>query len=72
MTASPGEVLLTIEIGTAGIASTFAAFSLGLQRVDCLMAVFFSLTLAGQLVTAMMMKMRPATQPAPRPRSRRA
>ncbi len=59
MTASPAEILLTIEIGSAGVASTFAAFCLGLQRVDCLMAVFFSLTLLGQLATAMLHKMRP-------------
>jgi hypothetical protein len=59
MTASPTEILLTIEIGTAGVASTFAAFSMGLQRIDALMGVFFALTLLGQLTTAMLQKMRP-------------
>jgi len=58
MTIAPGEILLTIEIGSAGIASTFAAYSLGLQRVDILMTVFFSMTLGGQLLTAALAKVR--------------
>ena len=58
MTIVPGEILLTIEIGSAGIVSTFAAYSLGLQRVDMLMTVFFSMTLLGQLVTAALAKVR--------------
>jgi len=59
MTINPGEILLTLEIGSAGIASTFAAYSLGLQRLDLLMTVFFSMTLGGQLLTAALAKVRP-------------
>ncbi len=58
MTINPGEILLTIEIGSAGIASTFAAYSLGLQRLDLLMTVFFCMTLAGQVLTAALAKVR--------------
>jgi len=59
MTSNLGEILLTLEIGSAGIASTFAAYSLGLQRLDLLMTVFFSMTLGGQLLTAALAKVRP-------------
>jgi hypothetical protein len=58
MTIAPGEILLTLEIGSAGIASTFAAYSLGLQRIDVLMTVFFSMTLAGQLLSAALARVR--------------
>ena len=57
-TINLGEILLTIEIGSAGVVSTFAAYSLGLQRLDMLMTLFFSMTLAGQLLTAALAKVR--------------
>jgi len=58
MTINPGEILLTLEIGSAGVASTFAAYSMGIQTLDLLMTVFFSMTLLGQLVTAALAKVR--------------
>ncbi len=58
MTINPGEILLTLEIGSAGVASAFAAHSLGLQRLDLLMTVFFSMTLVGQLLTAALARVR--------------
>jgi len=59
MTINPGEILLTLEIGSAGVASAIAAYSLGLQRLDLLMTVFFSMTLGGQVLTAALAKVRP-------------
>jgi hypothetical protein len=58
MTINTGELLLTLEIGSAGVASTFAAYSLGLQTLDLLMTVFISMTLLGQLLTAGLAKVR--------------
>jgi hypothetical protein len=45
------------EIGAAGTAATTAAWLLGLYRVDLLMVVFFSMTLAGQFLSALLAKL---------------
>ena len=47
-------ILHVAEIGTAGIAASVGAFALGLYRVELLMAIFFAVTLGGQLVSAML------------------
>jgi len=52
------EAFLTLEIGSAGVVTTFAAWQLGLQRTEVLLAIFFTMTLAGQLATAMLARVR--------------
>jgi hypothetical protein len=52
------ELLLTLEIGSAGAVTTFAAWHLGLQRIEVLLAIFFTMTLLGQLTTAMLARVR--------------
>ena len=52
------HLLLTLEIGSAGVVSTFAAWHLGLARVELLMALFFSMTILGQVTTAMLARVR--------------
>jgi hypothetical protein len=55
MTVSrPEELIRVLEIGSGGTAATLAAYLLGLYRVDLLMVVFFSMTLAGQFLSAML------------------
>jgi hypothetical protein len=51
------ELIHVAEIGVAGTAATTAAWVLGLYRVDLLMVVFFSMTLAGQCVSALLAKL---------------
>ena len=58
MTIDFDDLILTLEIGSAGLVSTFAAYHLGLQRVELLMGVFFTMTLVGQLTTAMLQRVR--------------
>jgi len=58
MTFDLDELVLTLEIGSAGVVTTFAAWHLGLQRVELLLAIFFTMTLAGQLTTAMLARVR--------------
>ncbi|MGZ5036067.1 MAG: hypothetical protein ACXWG1_10480 [Usitatibacter sp.] len=54
------EVVHVAEIGGAAVAASIGAFALGLYRVEVLMVVFFSVTLGGQFVSAMLARMRPA------------
>ena len=46
------EIVHVTEIGTAGVAASIAALQLGLNQVPSLMIIFFSVTLAGQFVSA--------------------
>ena len=46
------EIVHVAEIGTAGAAASVAALHLGLNQVPSLMIIFFSVTLAGQFVSA--------------------
>jgi hypothetical protein len=50
------ELIRVLEIGSGGTAVTFAAYVLGLYRIDLLMVVFFSMTLAAQFVGALLDK----------------
>jgi hypothetical protein len=50
------ELIRVLEIGTGGTAVTLAAYVLGLYRVDLLMVVFFSMTLAAQFAAALLDK----------------
>jgi hypothetical protein len=52
------ELLITLEIGSAGVVTTLAARHLGLARVELLMALFFSMTIVGQFTTAMLARVR--------------
>jgi hypothetical protein len=63
MTSQIEELLRVLEIGAAGVVATIAAYLLGLYRVDLLMVIYFSITLAGQCVTALLAKMRCGTPP---------
>jgi len=58
MTFDLDELIVTLEIGSAGAVSTLAAYALGLQRVELLLGLFFSMTLVGQLTTAMLQRVR--------------
>jgi hypothetical protein len=60
------HVLEVAEIGTAGVAGAFAAFHLGLYRIDLLMMVFFSVVLAGQMVAAMLARTLSSNEAPPR------
>ena len=61
------EALHVAEIGTTGVAAAIAASHLGLNQVNLLMIVFFSVTLAGQFLSAMLERMA-ATALSPRQR----
>ena len=52
------EIIHVAEIGTTGVAAAIAASHLGMNQVHLLMIVFFSVTLAGEFVSAMMARMR--------------
>jgi hypothetical protein len=52
------EVIHVAEIGSTGVAAAIAASHLGMNQVHLLMIVFFSVTLAGEFVSAMMARMR--------------
>jgi hypothetical protein len=54
------EAIHVAEIGSTGVAAAIAASHLGLNQVHLLMIVFFSVTLAGQFVSAMMARFSPA------------
>jgi hypothetical protein len=54
------EIVHVAEIGGAAVAASIGAFALGLYRVEFLMVVFFSVTLGGQFLSAMLARMRPA------------
>jgi hypothetical protein len=54
------EILHVAEIGTFGVAASVGAFALGLYRVEFLMVIFFSVTLGGQFVSAMLTRTTPA------------
>lgn len=58
MSVDLDELLTTLEIGSAGVVTTLAAWHLGLARLEILMALFFSMTLVGQLTTAMLARVR--------------
>ena len=53
------EVIHVAEIGTTGVAAAIAASHLGLNQLNLLMIVFFSVTLAGQFVSAMLARYSP-------------
>lgn len=48
------EIVHVAEIGTTGVAAAIAASHLGMNQVHLLMIVFFSVTLAGQFLSAIM------------------
>ena len=48
------EVIHVAEIGSTGVAAAIAASHLGLTQVNLLMIVFFSVTLAGQFLSALL------------------
>jgi hypothetical protein len=51
------EIIHVIEIGTAAVAASIGAFAMGLYRIELLMIVFFSVTLGGQFLSAMLARM---------------
>jgi hypothetical protein len=56
------EVIHVAEIGTTGVAAAVAASHLGLNQVHLLMIVFFSVTLAGQFLSAMLARVSTSTR----------
>lgn len=58
MSLDVDELLITLEIGSAGVVTTVAAWHLGLARLELLLALFFSMTIVGQFATAMLARMR--------------
>ena len=48
-----------MEIASTGVAATLVAHRLGLQRVDMLMALYFSITFSGQFVATLLGKIGP-------------
>ena len=52
------EIIHVAEIGSTAVAASIAASHLGMNQVHLLMLVFFSVTLAGEFVSAMMARMR--------------
>lgn len=52
------ELVFGLEIATIGFVATIAARLLGLSGLDALLAIFFSTTLAGQFLTAVLSRMR--------------
>ena len=48
------EIIHVAEIGSTGVAAAIAASHLGLTQVHLLMIVFFSVTLAGQFLSALL------------------
>jgi hypothetical protein len=52
------ELLITLEIGSAGVVTTLAAWHLGLARVELLLCLFFSMTIVGQFTAAMLSRVR--------------
>jgi hypothetical protein len=59
------EILHVAAIGTAGVAASVGALTLGLYRVEFLMVVFFAVTFGGQFISAMLMKMAPVEPASP-------
>jgi hypothetical protein len=57
MNTRPEEWIHVAEIGVAGTAAATAAWWMGLYRVDLLMVIFFSMTLAGQFLSALLAKL---------------
>ncbi len=51
------EIIHVAEIGTTGVAAAIAASHMGLTQVHLLMIVFFSVTLAGQFLSACLDRM---------------
>jgi hypothetical protein len=52
------ELIYVLEIATIGFVAAIAARLLGLSGLDALLAIFFSTTLAGQFLTAVLGRMR--------------
>jgi len=48
------ELIHVTEIGSTGVAAAIAASHLGMSQVPSLMIVFFSVTLGGQALSAML------------------
>ena len=48
------EIIHVTEIGSTGVAAAIAASHLGMSQVPSLMIVFFSVTLGGQALSAML------------------
>ena len=48
------EIVHVTEIGSTGVAAAIAAAHLGMSQVPSLMIVFFSVTLGGQALSAML------------------
>ena len=48
------EIIHITEIGSTGVAAAIAASHLGMSQVPSLMIVFFSVTLGGQALSAML------------------
>ena len=61
------EIVHVAEIGSTGVAAAIAASHLGMNQVHLLMIVFFSVTLAGQALSALLAR---TSHAAPHPRER--
>ena len=52
------DIVISLEIASAGVVSTVAAWHMGLTRVDILVGLFFAMAVVGQLTTAMLERVR--------------
>lgn len=52
------DIVTSLEIASAGVVSTVAAWHLGLTRVDILVGLFFTMAVVGQLTAAMLERVR--------------
>ena len=59
------QIIEVVEVGTTAVAAAIAAFHLGLYRIELVMAVYFSVALAGQMVVATLGRMSSAPRPGP-------
>ncbi len=55
------EIVHIAEIGTTGVAAAIAASQLGLNQLNLLMIVFFSVTLVGQFLSSVLAQMSPVS-----------
>ena len=52
------DIVTSLEIASAGVVSTVAAWHLGLTRADILVGLFFTMAVVGQLTAAMLERVR--------------
>ena len=60
------QLIDIVEISTTGVAATIAAFQLGVYRVDLLMAVYFAVALAVQMMLVTLAPVSRIPRPGPR------